>query len=94
MKTLSFQANKKQSSALHGLAYWIADASYIAERYGKNDPEHEKAHKTVMQCFDELDRLGVPFWVQNYIIMFAENWRRYKAEYLENAMQKCNICLQ
>ena len=94
MDTLSFQANKKQSNAMRSLAYWIADVHYIAERYGKNDPEHEVAHKTVMQCFDELDRLGVPFWVQNNIIMFAENWRRYKTEYMENAMQKFNICLQ
>lgn len=90
---LSFHANDQQSTALRGLAYWIADVHYIAERFGKNDPEHEKAHKNVIACFDDLDRLGVPFWVQNHVIIWAEDWRRYKTEYIKTAMEKRGITL-
>lgn len=91
MNKLHFEANKAQFSALEALAYWIADVHYIRERYGADDPEHEKAHKTVCMWFEELDRLAVPFWVQNTVICWAENWRRYKEQYFAEAMKQKNI---
>ena len=60
---LRFDANTEQRRALEGLAYWIADANYILERYGVNEPEREIARKTIFSMFDELDVLRVPFWV-------------------------------
>ena len=83
MKKLYFKVkNLEQKNALEGLAYHVADANYIIERYGENDPEHKKAHENVLLSFEKLDALGVPFWVQNSVVIFAENWRRYKAEYM------------
>lgn len=75
-------------NALEGLAYHVADANYISERYGADDPEYEKADINVLLTFDKLDLLGVPFWVQNSVVAFAENWRRYKSEYLDNWLLK------
>ena len=89
MKKLYFKAeNMQQRNALQGLAYHVADVNYIIERYGANDPEYKKAHENVLLTFETLDRLGVPFWVQNSVVCFAENWRRYKSEYLENWLLK------
>lgn len=83
MKKLYFKAeNIEQRNAIEGLAYWVANVNYIKERYGYNDPEFDRADKSVHLCFDTLDRLGVPFWVQNSVICFAENWRQYKQCYL------------
>lgn len=91
MEKLYFEATPAQFSALEALAYWIADVNYITERYGAEDPEHERAHKTVCMWFEELDRLKVPFWVQNTVIFWAEDWRRYKDNYFFTAMQAKNI---
>lgn len=76
--------NKEQRNALEGLAYHVADVNYIAERFGRDEPEHEKAHQNVLLSFSVLDALGVPFWVQNSVIVFAENWRQYKSVYMRD----------
>lgn len=84
MKKLYFKVeNREQRNALEGLAYWVADVNYIIERYGANDPEYKKAHNSVLLSFETLDRLGVPFWVQNSVVCFAENWRQYKNNYID-----------
>ena len=84
----------RQYNALEALAYWIADVNYITERFGADDPEHERAHKTVCMWFEDLDRLQVPFWVQNTVIFWAEDWRRYKTEYLDNYLKSKNIFVE
>lgn len=97
MKKLYFKVeNMDQVCALRGLAYHVADVNYIKEKYGASDPEYKKADSNVLYQFEVLDRLGVPFWVQNSVICFAENWRRYKSEYLEDWLLKnrnIDICL-
>lgn len=80
--------NTEIRNALEGLAYHIADANYINERFGSSDPEYIVANKNVHLSFETLDRLGVPFWVQNSVITYAENWRRYKSEYIDNWLLK------
>ena len=91
MKALRFDATKEQRDALEGLAYWIADNAYIIERYGINEPELENVRKTISMIFDKLDALYVPFWVQNTVICFAENWRNYKEKYLSSFLKTKNI---
>ena len=82
MKKLYFKAeNKQQVNALEALAYHVADVNYILERFGSDEPEYQSAHKNVLLTFETLDRLCVPFWVQNSVVCFAENWRRYKENY-------------
>lgn len=88
---LKFTADNKQSATLSSLAYWIADTQYIIERSGLDDPELTKCHDTIMMIFDKLDALSVPYWVQNDVICWAEDWRRYKSEYIRSAMKSKNI---
>lgn len=88
---LSFIYTKEQEKALESLAYWVADVHYIKERYGK-DPELITCDKTIqLCCFPECDRLKIPFWVQNTVICFAENWRQYKEMYLCDFLKTKNI---
>ena len=90
-KSLKFEANNKQKCALEGLAYWIADNAYIIERYGADEPELKTVNKTISLLFENLDALCVPFWVQNAVICFSENWRKYKETYLSSFLKTKNI---
>ena len=87
-----FTLTKPQYNALEGLAYWIADSNYLKERYGSEEPELQVCRDTIEKSlFPELDELGVPFWVQNIVIGFAENWRRYKETYFSSFLKSKNI---
>lgn len=89
---LSCTINHDQLAALDGLAYWIADLHYMREKWGENDPELKRARDTIEKCcFPQLDKMGVPFWVQNSVICWAENWRNTKSEYLTDFLKKKNI---
>ena len=90
---LKFIGNREQKNALEGLAYRIADNSYMIERHGKDAAriELQENHKTIIGLFEKLDQLKVPFWVQNTVIFYFEDWRRYKTEYFSSAMEKKNI---
>lgn len=90
---LEFTANARQRKELEGLAYWIADREYIIERYGIDEPELKHCNDTIRFIFDHCDALKIPFWVQNTVICFAENWRKYKSEYLTETMKKYKIYL-
>ena len=93
MGVLEFTASAEQRQWLESLAYWIADKEYIIERWGIDEPEIKRCHDTIHFIFDKCDELKIPFWVQNNVICFAENWRRYKSEYLNIAMKKHRIYL-
>ena len=93
MKKLFFECNRDQRSALEGLAYRIADTAYMRERFGSDEPELKQNEKTISGLFDELDRLSVPFWVQNSVICFSENWRKYIQFGIFEPMKEKNIIL-
>ena len=93
MEKLYFKATKEQRNALEGLAYRIADSAYMRERFGDDEPELKKNEKTISGLFDLLDCLGVPFWVQNSVICFSENWRKYIQFGIFEPMKEKNIIL-
>lgn len=90
---LRFDYTIEQGNALEGLAYRIADNAYMIERYGRQEAatELQQNHNTICGLFADLDRLQVPFWVQNTVIFWAENWRAYKEQYFSSAMKQKNI---
>ena len=88
-----FTATREQSTALAALAYHVADYYYISERYGASDPEAHKADVNVKATFRDLDKLEVPFWVQNTIVAFATDWRRYKSVYMDSYLRSKGIDL-
>lgn len=91
MKKYDITITKEQYKKLEGLAYWIADAHYIRERFGDTEPELKTCHDTISCIFDELDAIKTPFLVQNVVIAFSENWRRYKEEYLRTYLENRGI---
>lgn len=89
---LSCTLNRAQYNALDGLAYWVADLHYMREKWGNEEPELARARATIEKClFPQLDSLGVPFWVQNSVIVWAENWRNTKTEYFTDFLKRKNI---
>lgn len=91
MKALEFTAGGEQKNELQALAYWTAESAYCLERFGAGNEEHERARKTIGLIFSRLDRLQVPFWVQNAVVFWAQDWRRYAGAYLAGAMEKRGI---
>lgn len=86
---LSFKANKEQARELRSLGYWISESAYLRERCGGDDTvEAKRVSDTIHFIFDRLDALGVPFWVQNAVVNFAENWRRYQDEYISDHLRR------
>ena len=85
-----FTCTQEIYNTLSGLAYRIADNQYMIERYGTEGSAIERAQNnlTILDLFDDLDKKSVPFWVQNTVICWAENWRRYKENYVISAFDR------
>nr|DAH64716.1 MAG TPA: hypothetical protein [Caudoviricetes sp.] len=91
MKT--FAATREQRDELEGLAYWVSDRAWSRERGELNEHEDHRTDTTIRAIFDQLDRLAVPYWVQNAVIRWAEDWRRTMRENLRDAMRAEQITL-
>lgn len=89
---MKYTLNQDQYGAISGLAYWVADLHYMRERFGEDEPELSRVRATIEKClFPQLDKLKVPFWVQNSVIVWAENWRNTKKQYLTDFLKSKNI---
>lgn len=91
MKT--FAATREQRDELEGLAYWIADRAWSREHGLLDEHEDQRTDKTIRVIFDALDRLCVPYWVQNAVCCWAEDWRHTMREGLRDAMRAKQITL-
>lgn len=89
---LSIELNRRQYNALEGLSHWISENRKAIES-GETSGELEKIHNTIISVMDELDRLKVPFWVQNCAIAYADSWRNTKTHYFMDEMRKKGITL-
>lgn len=91
MKT--FAATSEQRDELEGLAYWVSDRAWSRERGKLDEYEERRTGDTIRAIFDALDRLAVPYWVQNAVICWAEDWRHTMKEDLRDAMRARQIAL-
>ena len=80
--------NDRQAKEIEGLAYWLAAKAYTAERYPEDTEEIDRCDKNIRYRFELADALKIPWAVQNHVIIFGQNWRKYKQsstrEILEN----------
>lgn len=90
---MTFTATREQRDELEGLAYWVSDRAWSRERGELDEYEDSRTDSTIRAIFDALDRLGVPYWVQNAVCHWAENWRRAMKENLRDAMRAEQITL-
>lgn len=88
---MTYTLTEKQYAELEGLAHWISNKYYARERYPEDKHEQERCHKTILLIFDVLDKMSVPFWVQNTTICWAEEWRNVYKESLWQALERRNI---
>lgn len=89
LNKLEYRATPAAWNELQALAYWISERSYCLERYGETPDGTGRAHRTITECiFPQLDRLRVPFWVQNRVIAWAEDWRNTRSELLYQAFER------
>ena len=88
------QRSRRQSQELEGLAYWIAERSCTLERCPDDADDLRRADDAIRLHFELLDRLGVPFWVQNAAIARASDWRNTRRQSIRSAMAARNIAMQ
>lgn len=89
----SYTPTREQRAELGSLAYWIADRAWSLERGKLDEHEDRRTDTTIRAIFDQFDRLGVPYWAQNAVICWAEDWRRTMCENLRDAMRARSIIL-
>ena len=93
---LYFELNNAQYMELEGLAYHIADLRYTQERFSRAE-HYESDLKSIQQtisfAFEQLDKLQVPFWVQNHVIIWAEEWRNLLRADFAEALKAHNIII-
>ena len=63
-----YTATAAQRAELESLAYWISDRAWSLERGKLDEHEDRRTDTTIRAIFDQLDRLGVPYWAQNAVI--------------------------
>ena len=70
--------NSRQLAILEGIAYRIADIYYMRARY-VDEAKHEinDSHNCLMLLFADADREKIPFFVQNTVICYFENFKNY-----------------
>lgn len=90
---MTFAATREQRDNLEGLAYWVSDRAWSRERGELDEHEDHRTDTTIRAIFDALDRLGVPYWVQNAVCRWAEDWRRTMQEDFRDAMRARQIAL-
>lgn len=78
----SYTPTREQRAELESLAYWIADRAWSREHGLLDAHEDQRTDNTIRAIFDQLDRLCVPYWAQNAVICWAEDWRRTMREHL------------
>lgn len=90
----SYTLTAKQYNELAGLAFHRANSAYNDERGELNEGEREHDAENIKQHFPALDALGVPYWVQNIVLVWAENWRRYERGYLREYLKQKHITVR
>lgn len=88
-----FICNKKQAKQLDGLAFWIAEQAIARERFPDDTRNISRCAASISLALDQLDRLAVPFLVQNAVINWAETWRNISSHDLKQAMAARNIIM-
>lgn len=91
---LQYELTREQYSELAGLAFHRASDARNSERDDLNAGEREQDAENVKQHFHVLDALGVPYWVQNVVLLWSENWRRYERSYLREYLKQKNITVR
>ncbi len=89
---LTFNINQKQYDILLGLRSHMAYNAKCRERWPEDyEVERENIDKTICGLFSDADRNGIPFWVQNIVCGFQDDWRHALTTYLYQDLEKYGV---
>ena len=92
---MKFTVTRAQYRALEGLAHWCYQAARCdAERDAEGS---EQARKTLESFPAQLDKLGIPYWVQNAVSAWAQDFRaegNIRVAYLYQALRRRGIACE
>ena len=89
---MNYAIDQKQYDILLGLRHFMANKAYMIERYPADyELEKENIHKTIVSLFDEADQHNIPFWVQNIICGYQDDWRHTCNTYLYQDLEKRGV---
>ena len=70
----------------------MANKAYMIDRYPADyEKESDNIHKTITSLFYEADALMIPFWVQNIVCGYQDDWRHTKETYLFQDLEKRGV---
>lgn len=87
-----FTVTRAQYRVLEGLAHWCYQAARCNAE--QDDEGSEQARKTLAMFPEKLDKLGVPYWVQNTVSAWAADFKaegNIRVMYLYQALRNHNI---
>jgi 20S proteasome alpha/beta subunit len=89
---MTYTINQKQYDVLLGLRHWMAIKAKMIERYPEEyKRESDGIHKTICGLFEEADQNKIPFWVQNIVCGYQDNWRHAAETYLYQDLERRNV---
>lgn len=89
---MEYTINQKQYNILSGLRYWMSVKAKMKERYPADyEKEKENIHLTIVSLFEDADRNKIPFWVQNIVCYYQDEWRHTLDHYLYQDLEKRGV---
>lgn len=89
---MEYTITQDQYNTLSGLRYWMAIKAKLKERYPADyETEADRIHKTITFLFNEADQQSIPFWVQNIVCYFQDDWRHTLDHYLYQDLEKRGV---
>lgn len=86
---MRYHINRNQYRALEGLAHWCYQAARCS---AEHDADGERQARETLATFpDALDRLGIPWWMQNAVSAWAQDFRapgNIREAYLEQMLSR------
>lgn len=89
---MEYTITQEQYNTLLGLRHWMALKAKLKERYPDDyKAEADRIHKTITFLFDEADKKAIPFWVQNIVCYYQDDWRHSIDHYLYQDLESRGV---
>ena len=87
-----YTINQAQYNTLSGLRHWMAVKAKMIERYPDvYETDADNIHKTITFLFKEADQQLIPFWVQNIVCYYQDDWRHTLDHYLYQDLERHGV---
>lgn len=84
----------EQYKKLDSLAFWVQELTWTKEHEPDDTEFLTKARKTISFIFEQLDRLKVPFTIQNLAVSIGEDWRKYTSDAFDFLLRDAGVLIE